>query len=77
MATSFHARTDAFATLLAGIALITGGMGFEFGRYFAALSGLLLEQADTVTSAYRPWFDIATAATRDGWALLAGRRRAD
>ena len=42
-----------------------------------ALSGLLLEQADTVTSAYRPWFDIATAATRDGWALLAGRRRAD
>ena len=42
-----------------------------------ALSGLLLEQADTVTSAYRPWFDIATATTRDGWALLAGRRRAD
>ena len=41
-----------------------------------ALSGLLLEQADTVTAAYRPWFDIATAATRDGWALLAGRRRA-
>jgi len=42
-----------------------------------ALSGLLLEQADSVTSAYRPWFDITTAATRDGWALLAGRRRAD
>lgn len=42
-----------------------------------ALSGLLLEQADTVTAAYRPWFDIATAATRDSWALLAGRRRAD
>jgi ribosomal protein L11 methyltransferase len=42
-----------------------------------ALSGLLLEQADTVTAAYRPWFDIATAATRNGWALLAGRRRAD
>jgi ribosomal protein L11 methyltransferase len=42
-----------------------------------ALSGLLLEQADIVTSAYRPWFDIGTAATRDGWALLAGRRRAD
>lgn len=42
-----------------------------------ALSGLLLEQADTVTAAYRPWFDIATAANRDGWALLAGRRRAD
>jgi ribosomal protein L11 methyltransferase len=42
-----------------------------------ALSGLLLEQADTVTAAYRPWFDIGTTATRDGWALLAGRRRAD
>ena len=42
-----------------------------------ALSGLLLGQADTVTSAYRPWFDIRTAETRDGWALLAGRRRAD
>ena len=42
-----------------------------------ALSGLLLEQADTVTSAYRPWFDIGIAASRDGWALLAGRRRED
>lgn len=42
-----------------------------------ALSGLLLEQAEPVTAAYRPWFDISTAATRDGWALLAGRRRAD
>jgi ribosomal protein L11 methyltransferase len=42
-----------------------------------ALSGLLVEQAETVTAAYRPWFDIGTAATRDGWALLAGRRRAD
>jgi len=42
-----------------------------------ALSGLLTDQADTVTAAYRPWFDIATTATRDGWALLAGQRRAD
>jgi len=42
-----------------------------------ALSGLLVEQAETVTAAYRPWFDIGTAATREGWALLAGRRRAD
>lgn len=42
-----------------------------------ALSGLLLEQAETVTAAYRPWFDIGTSATRDGWALLAGQRRAD
>ena len=42
-----------------------------------ALSGLLVEQAATVTAAYRPWFDIDTTATRDGWALLAGLRRAD
>jgi ribosomal protein L11 methyltransferase len=42
-----------------------------------ALCGILDEQSDTVTAAYRPWFDIAPTATRDGWALLAGRRRAD
>ena len=42
-----------------------------------ALSGLLAEQAATVTAAYRPWFDIGTTATREGWALLAGRRRTD
>jgi len=41
-----------------------------------ALSGLLLEQADAVTEAYRPWFDIALAGARDGWGLLTGRRRA-
>jgi ribosomal protein L11 methyltransferase len=42
-----------------------------------ALSGLLAEQVDIVTAAYRPWFDIATAATREDWALLAGQRRTD
>jgi ribosomal protein L11 methyltransferase len=42
-----------------------------------ALSGLLLEQAETVTAAYRPWFDIATTATRDGWVLIAGCRLVD
>jgi ribosomal protein L11 methyltransferase len=41
-----------------------------------ALSGLLLEQADAVTAAYRPWFDMTLAGTRDGWGLLTGRRRA-
>ena len=40
-----------------------------------ALSGLLREQADPVTAAYRPWFDIGTAEVRDGWALLSGTRR--
>ena len=42
-----------------------------------ALSGILEAQSNTVTAAYRPWFDIALTATRDGWALLAGQRRAD
>ncbi len=39
-----------------------------------ALSGLLDAQAATVAAAYRPWFDIAPSGSRDGWALLAGRR---
>jgi ribosomal protein L11 methyltransferase len=42
-----------------------------------ALSGVLVEQADAVTAAYRPWFDIALTATREGWGLIGGRRRAD
>lgn len=41
-----------------------------------ALSGLLVEQADAVTAAYRPWFDIGLTGKRDGWGLLTGRRRA-
>jgi len=41
-----------------------------------AMSGLLVEQADAVTRACRPWFDIVLTATRDGWGLLSGRRRA-
>jgi ribosomal protein L11 methyltransferase len=40
-----------------------------------ALSGLLADQADAVTAAYRPWFHIETTTTRDGWVLLGGRRR--
>jgi ribosomal protein L11 methyltransferase len=40
-----------------------------------ALSGLLLEQADAVTAAYRPWFDIDLTGARDGWGLLTGCRR--
>jgi ribosomal protein L11 methyltransferase len=41
-----------------------------------ALSGILAGQSNTVTAAYQPWFDIALTATRDGWTLLAGQRRA-
>jgi ribosomal protein L11 methyltransferase len=41
-----------------------------------ALSGVLAEQLDAVTAAYRPWFDIAFTGTRDGWGLIGGLRRA-
>ena len=40
------------------------------------LSGLLIEQAGAVTAAYAPWFDMQGPRQRDGWALLAGQRRA-
>jgi ribosomal protein L11 methylase PrmA len=39
------------------------------------LAGLLATQADEVTRAHAPWFDISTFATRDGWTALAGSRR--
>lgn len=41
------------------------------------LAGLLDPQAAEVAEAYGPWFDIGTAARRDGWTALAGRRRAE
>lgn len=40
------------------------------------LSGLLQTQAARVAVKYEPWFDMAPAAVRDGWARLAGARRA-
>lgn len=40
------------------------------------LAGLLSHQADEVTRAHEPWFDIEPFATRDGWTALAGTRRA-
>ncbi|HEX9396964.1 MAG TPA: 50S ribosomal protein L11 methyltransferase [Burkholderiales bacterium] len=40
-----------------------------------ALSGVLESQAREVIAAYAPWLDLATAATEEGWALLAGLRR--
>ena len=42
-----------------------------------ALSGILPGQSNTVTAAYWAWFDIALTATRDGWTLVSGQRRAD
>ena len=42
-----------------------------------ALAGMLDHQAAEVAQAYGPWFDIAPEAEREGWTLLAGRRRAE
>lgn len=42
-----------------------------------ALSGVLASQVESVTAAYRPWFDIGETATRDDWGVIVGRRRAD
>jgi ribosomal protein L11 methyltransferase len=39
------------------------------------LAGILISQAETVTGAYRPWFDIAPFATRDSWVCLHGVKR--
>jgi ribosomal protein L11 methyltransferase len=39
------------------------------------LAGLLATQADEVTRAHAPWFDISPFATRDGWTALTGVRR--
>jgi len=39
------------------------------------LAGLLDAQAPEVAASYGPWFDVVTAARRDGWTALAGRRR--
>ncbi len=41
------------------------------------LTGLLDAQAAEVADAYSPWFDIETAARRDGWIALIGHRRAE
>ncbi len=38
------------------------------------LAGMLDEQAEDVAKAYRPWFHMRRFATRDGWAVLEGRR---
>jgi ribosomal protein L11 methyltransferase len=41
------------------------------------LAGLLDAQLAEVADAYGPWFDIETAAQRDGWIALTGQRRAE
>lgn len=68
------------------MANILAGPLVELAPSFAALSGagaslvlagLLDAQAGEVTQAYRPWFDTRTAASREGWTAIAGRRRAE
>lgn len=38
------------------------------------LSGVLVDQADEVLAAYRPWFRMAAWKEDDGWVALAGER---
>jgi ribosomal protein L11 methyltransferase len=59
---------------LVGLAPLLARLVRPTGRI--ALSGLLLDQADAVAAAYQPWFDIVLYGSREGWALLSGRRRA-
>ena len=39
------------------------------------LSGILEEQAASVTAAYRPWFNINTWACKAGWVCLTGEKQ--
>ena len=42
-----------------------------------ALSGILQEQAEAVTAAYRPWFELAPPTRREEWVRIDGRRGTD
>ncbi len=39
------------------------------------LAGILQPQAEAVTTAYAPWFDMDVFGSRDGWVALHGTRR--
>lgn len=39
------------------------------------LSGILAEQIEDVSAAYRPWFDLTAPSTMASWALLTGQRK--
>lgn len=71
-------RTDVLlANILAGPLVDLAPLLAERSRVGGriALSGLLVAQADAVTAAYRPWFDVGLTGERDGWGLLTGYRR--
>ena len=40
-----------------------------------ALAGILEPQAAEVAASYRPWFDLQSGETDEGWALVAGTRK--
>lgn len=42
-----------------------------------ALSGILAHQAEAVSQAYQPWFDLDPVQERDGWVRITGTRRAE
>jgi len=67
------------ANILSGpLVALAPGLASHVGRGGAlVLAGLLSRQAGEVAQAYQPWFDIGPVAERDGWTLLAGRRRAE
>ena len=39
------------------------------------LSGILEEQAESVSQAYQPWFDLKPLASNDGWVRISGQRK--
>ena len=65
------------ANILSGplVALAPGIAPRAAGGGALVLAGMLCHQSDEVAQAYRPWFDIGPVAEREGWTLLAGRRR--
>lgn len=40
-----------------------------------ALAGILEAQAAEVVASYRPWFELQSDETQEGWALVAGKRK--
>ncbi len=67
------------ANILSGpLVALAPGLASRAGRGGAlVLAGLLSRQTGEVARAYQPWFDIGPVAERDGWTLLAGRRRVE
>ena len=64
------------ANILAGplTALAPGLAALTAPRGELALSGILETQADDVTDAFRPAFDVRVGARSEGWVRLDGRR---